>query len=86
MFTTNNFQSSFNGHTFLFPSGVVEAQLDYAFDTTWELALTAALQFRPAVNKQDFSFGVSLQYNLCAARKDDSTKPSTPLPAHASAQ
>jgi hypothetical protein len=66
--------------------GVVEAQLDYAFNTTWELALTAAFQFRPAVKKQDFAFGVSLQYNRGAPRKDDSTKPTTPLPVKASAQ
>jgi hypothetical protein len=66
--------------------GVLEAQLDYAFNTTWELALTAALQFRPAVKKQDFAFGVSLQYNRGAPRKDDSTKPKTPAPVQTGAQ
>jgi hypothetical protein len=53
----------------------LEAQLDYAFNTTWELALIGAIQLRPATNKQDFSFGVSLQYNKGGPRKDDTTKP-----------
>jgi hypothetical protein len=62
----------------------VEAQLDYAFNSRWELALTAAWQFRPAVKKQDFAFGVSLQFNKGSVRKDDSLKPRTPMPAQVS--
>jgi hypothetical protein len=64
--------------------GVVEAELDYAFNTTWELALVAAWQFRPAVKKQDFTFGVSLQFNKGNPRKDDSPKPRIPYPAQVS--
>lgn len=63
---------------------MVEAQLDYAFNTTWELALTAGWQFRPAVKKQDFAFGVSLQFNKGNVRKDDSQKPRTPPPVQVS--
>lgn len=63
---------------------VVEAELDYAFNTTWELALTAAWQFRPAVKKQDFAFGVSLQFNKGNVRKDDSPKPRTAPPVQVS--
>ncbi|WP_141733503.1 hypothetical protein [Oligoflexus tunisiensis] len=59
---------------------LLEAQLDYAFNTTWELALVAAIQLRPAVNKRDFSFGVSLQFNKGNPRKDDTIKPRIPAP------
>jgi len=59
--------------------GAVEAQLDYAFNDSWELALNSALQFRPAVNKQDFSFGVSLQFNWGGLRKDEITKARMPV-------
>ncbi|HYX38131.1 MAG TPA: hypothetical protein VE954_33950 [Oligoflexus sp.] len=64
--------------------GMVEAQLDYAFHSAWELGLMAAIQFRPAVQKQDFSFGVSINFNPSNVRKDDTTKPRMPGPAQVS--
>jgi hypothetical protein len=64
--------------------GVVEAELDYAFNANWELALVAAWQFRPIVKKQDFAFGVSLQFNKGNLRKDDSPKARIPYPAKVS--
>jgi hypothetical protein len=36
------------------------------------------------VKKQDFAFGVSLQFNKGSVRKDDSLKPRTPMPAQVS--
>ncbi len=62
----------------------VEAELDYAFNANWELALVAAWQFRPAVEKQDFAFGVSLQFNKGHFSKEESPKPRTPPPGKVS--
>jgi hypothetical protein len=58
--------------------GAVEAQLDYAINDAWQLALYSALQFRPAVDKKDFSFGVSLQFNWGALGKDQTNETRTP--------
>lgn len=64
--------------------GLVEAQLDYAFNNSWELGLFSTLQFRPAVQKSDFSFGISLNFNMGTTRKDDTPKPRIPAPVQVS--
>jgi hypothetical protein len=49
---------------------LAEAELDYAFNDSYELALYLTWQLRPAANKDDISFGVSLQFNRGNVHKE----------------